>query len=355
MTEQKRKFRIGLGSFDFIKGFGIIITVLFHASVKYSKDGSPFFYALNLLLSIGLAAMPMYFFISGYGFKPTSTRSMLKKTFSDLIVPYLLIAAAHAVIVPISYYLPWKNIKDALLMAVRYIAAFLLGNPEEGKEVFGFALMWNSAAWFFLALFINMNLLNWILRIRNIYLQIGCVLLSLVGDACLTSIDMPLFSIAKALRYFPYLYFGYLLKKHNLLSRLVTCPWIYLLLVPLWLVDAEQLPFAERLGLFGGIPACGIYMAQALLIVLLGLWANRINLMPFEWIKQIGMYTYWIIAIHSVELTAIPWGIMAEKFSSHPELGYCIEIALKFVLITSFCMLFKHLTKRKYRRTKLHA
>ena len=82
MTEQK-KIKIGLGSFDLIKGIAILSVIYLHAGWD-----SCFSNIVNIVWKSFLGGfMPMFFILNGYSFKKKPIIKMLKKTGSDFLVP----------------------------------------------------------------------------------------------------------------------------------------------------------------------------------------------------------------------------------------------------------------------------
>ena len=69
-----------------------------------------------------------------------------------------------------------------------------------------------------------------------------------------------------------------------------------------------------------------------------------------EWIKQIGIYTYWLICIHTVEDNSLPWSMIPELLPNHQLLSFVIVIVMKIVLMAATCMALKRIAKYKYHR-----
>ena len=89
------------------------------------------------------------------------------------------------------------------------------------------------------------------------------------------------------------------------------------------------------------------------LLVVLCVYAGR-----FEWkllnpFKEIGIYTYWIMCIHSVELICFPWDKIVKSMPDYPAVAFAIELGLKFILIAGICIVLKKITLYRYRKMRL--
>ena len=73
---------------------------------------------------------------------------MLKKTFSDLIIPYLLFMVGYAVIFPLTYYRAAYGgwIQPTMVRTAQYVVAFLFGFGPIGTVILGFETDWYVAA-----------------------------------------------------------------------------------------------------------------------------------------------------------------------------------------------------------------
>ena len=138
---QKKKVRIGLGTFDLIKGIAIAIVVFSHSVSRYTLDDfgflAPVYYFMH---TMGMGFMPMFFIISGYGFKEKPIGRTLRKTFSELIVPYLIVIPLSIVFYIIMYL--WTNDIPFILENTRKSMISFLLCPEMAGPL-----------WFFISLF----------------------------------------------------------------------------------------------------------------------------------------------------------------------------------------------------------
>lgn len=133
-----------IGYVDLYRGIGIILMIMAHIGF-----GGIFDYYIHAF------HMPMFFFVSGYFFKPDSAYIFFEKKIKNLLLPYFLYA--------IFIYLGWKvlfgNLEESLLRTLLYM--------NSTKFV-------AAALWFLTALFVA-NAVYWGIQMlfkRYIYIYI---------------------------------------------------------------------------------------------------------------------------------------------------------------------------------------
>lgn len=355
---EKKKVKIGLGSFDFAKGLGILTVIFCHLSINYPVSEVPLLapaYVFINIVSSGL--MPMFFIISGYGFKKKQAGKMLKKTFNESFGALFFSLIVFSVLVPLAYYPVFKHsVMKWVEVSARRVLSWLLALPT-AKFILGVELLPISALWFLIALFWAQNILNQIVRIKNLFLQIGCVGLSVLLGLYLYSIGFVFYCIPQGFVAVFFCYIGYILKSYSLLEKYIHKVWPYLVMVPVCLVHFALvgrkggLPFDLASGKFGFFDFIAATIS-GLLFVFIGVLAGRCTWKWAEWIKNIGVHTYWILCLHSIEILGIPWWeISQEKTNSYLFFG--IEIFIKIVLITSGCMMLKKISYYRYMKKRV--
>ena len=80
---------------------------------------------------------------------------------------------------------------------------------------------------------------------------------------------------------------------------------------------------------------------------------SRHELRCLERISTIGFYSYWLLSIHAVEMEVIPWYYMPLTMPNHLLLAFICELLIKIVIMTTVCMLLKHLSKLRYQRRRI--
>ena len=221
MPANYNRIRINLASFDLNKGISIIIIILVHMmkTDHYNTAGLPFFSVFHVPLRFFGFIIPALFIISGYGFKGRDIKKMLRKTFTDMIIPYLLVMAAISAIYPVVFYFKNYSWQESINATICYVLAYILGIPEYGKVVFGYGVAWISAVWYLLALFWSFNFLNLIIKLNSTVMQTASVLLCIVIGYCLIIREFNYYCISQGLMATGFCYIGYIIKKFNLLER----------------------------------------------------------------------------------------------------------------------------------------
>lgn len=345
-----RKFKVNLGTFDLIKGIAIICIVFGHMLSYFDiEELAPLYPILAFPFLMRSAANPMFLMISGFGFKPKKVGICLKKGFSELIIPYVFVTLIVIIVFPIIHFLTFHWWPGAIHETIRYALAFLFGVPKSGKEIFGYELYECSVVWFLLASFLAINLLNVILKVKSFSMQNILVILCVLAGYALFHIDFDYYCIPQGLMSVGYCYTGYIIKKRDVINNRN----------PLLLIVLAGATAFETL--FGGFGiAYGVFKIGFVDYLLAGcsgaffmiscILTSQIEWKILEPIKQAGMYTYWIMCIHSIEMTCIPWYISMPTLIEHQVFEFILEIVVKAVIIFLGCVLLKKLTRYFYKR-----
>lgn len=352
MTENK-KIKITLSSFDLIKGVSILFVILGHMMYFFDPEHlariAPVLYFFKPLF---ISLMPVFFIISGYGAKSKQVTAVLKETFRGLIVPYLWVMTAFLIAYPVGNYIGYGSWPWAFEVTFRYFLAFALGIPKSGHVIFGYEVMHCSAVWFFLAAFVGHNLLNLILKAKKPILQLCLVAVFVLAGYALILRDINYYCIPQGLMALGYLYTGYILKKYDLLTRGLPEKWASLLLVlacvPTLLWGNMNLCLGEfTLGLWDYLGAGCI----SILVIYAGLRIGACEWRGLDWLKQIGIYTYWILCIHVVEDGCMQWELIIDAMPSQRAALVCV-ISLKAAIMVSGCFILKRIMHYRYRRRR---
>ena len=347
---EKKPIKLNLGSFDLAKGTAILLVVLSHTFGHYDWSQSAAQQPISILTyALGTGFLTAFFIVSGIGLKKKPPKSMLKKSFADLLVPYLWIMAAYAVIYPLVRYPIAGSWPVVLDQTIRFMVAFLLGYARYGKVIFGVQIFWCTAAWFLLATFIALNVLNLILHLKRGSHQLFCVILCAIVGNLLFSMELFYFCIPQGLRAVGYLYIGYLMKKNRLLERLLTNIRAYLLLTPLCLIQMKFSTLDNTVFVNVVLEYIGSAFS-AIFFIFICVYLGSFEWKGLAWIKLAGVYSYWILCLHSAEMDIIPWYLNAQLFSLHPWWGLAAELFIKAWIFVLGCILLKKISRKKYRR-----
>lgn len=332
--------------------------MVYHYDFKLPLSNNALIYTLGIIgIFLNSSINPMFFIVGGYGFREKSCKVILKKTVNELLKPYCYVTLAIAILFPIIHYTQYHNWNSALRQTIRWTLAFLLGihsNLSSPKSILGIEIAANWVVWYLLTMFIAYNILNLILKSKKIALQVVLVLLSALFGYTLSLFDFNYFCIPQGMIAVFYCYTGYILKKSNFLSNYHVLMISCLFIIP---IAGLQIVFGEfnmayntyKYGLAEIIGTC----CSGILMLIINLYVNRIDLKLFDYIREIGMYTYWILCIHSIELVCIPWSKIVKSMPNHPILAFVIELFAKVLIITSGCFLLKKIIFYKYKRRRL--
>lgn len=191
--------------FDVAKGIGIILVVIGHSSI------------INRLPILGILInafhMPLFFFISGYFFKPNPNyRLIINKYLHRYIIPYFFTICSVLIIIAIRY--PFYN----SISLQNWIVASVFGNgytTNLGANGVEFLLVGVGGVWFLLALPISLLLLNYLLNyFKNKQVFISVIIISLIGYISYKYVVFP-FNIQNGMFALIYVYSGYVVKLLN--------------------------------------------------------------------------------------------------------------------------------------------
>lgn len=344
--------RLNLSTFDFVKGIAVIGIILGHMFSHYDfeQDLSLLPFSLPLFV-LRNAINPMFFIASGFGLRTNPPAKMLKKTAHELLRPYFYVTLFIAGLFPAVHYLCYRWWPGAVQEMLRYLLAFLLGIPKTGKTVCGISLYECSVMWFFLSLFIALSLLNLILRSKNTAAQLASVIACVLCGYVLIKLDLTYFCLPQGLMAVGYCYVGHLLKKHRVYTGERSFSWLYIALAVVSVLQIFFGDFNLAHGIFqyGLLDYIGAGCAGALLLIL-GVHIGQREWKGLECFKLIGVYSYWIICIHSVELICIPWYMLSQAMAEHQLAAFLIESCIKGVILASGCFVLKKISRHTYKR-----
>ena len=348
---KSQKVKIGLGTFNLVKGIGVLVIIFVHMTTRYSLERVPQLVPLYLMLRVlGGGLLSMFFMISGIQFKPKPIKIMLKKTFSEMMIPYLWGGlGCYVFYLALNWpFIEWDNLRYCSQLL---LGAFVLGLPKP-ITFMAHDLFSTQALWFFMAMFIAFNLLNLILKADRAPVQILLAILCAGIGYVLLRLDFVYYCIPQGMMATGFCYAGYVIKQQKLIDRLINSVWTYAILVPVYLLMAAYGSFDLAAGDFTLLEYVGA-LFSAILFILLGVFGSRITWVGLDQLKKIGMYSYWIICIHGVEMLVCPYYAMVEALSDHSPLwAFGIEVILKILILSTGCRILKKISQEKYKKKK---
>ena len=343
MQATKPRTASSLGMFDLLKGVGMILIVFAHTSELYPVgDVSTITPATFFLFAYREALMAAFYIASGYGFRKRSIGKCISQQFKTLFKPYvytgLATTAAHFII----HYKTFGNWNNAVYETYKVFGGFALGLPHTatyfGQEFFSCGPMW-----YLLALMLGWIILDVILNIfPENYIHWAVLGTMLLGWGISLVWEAP-FCIAQGMVIVPYLYLGFWAKKKRLFEKKFK---------PLAVIGL----LAAALGVTAGVLLTGttdcvslgewtmgplsilLDGAVGLGFIVLFMKVQRLLDNPItHLIEAVGRRSLYIFCIHTVELTAIPWYLMAQHYAADPMRGLWLQYAVSLVSIFVLC------------------
>ena len=344
MEGTKPRTASSLGMFDLLKGIGMLAIVFAHTVELYplgANDVTPFAFALFAYRESLMAA---FFIASGYGFRKRSIHKCIEQQVKTLLKPYLYTAAATTILHGIIHHAAFGDWAAAITQSGKVLGGFLLGLPHTatyfGVEFFSCGPMWYLVslmlAWIFLDVLLDIfpeQYINWAV--------LGTMLLG--WGICITW-ETP-FCIGQGMVTVPALYVGYLAKKHKIfekplsprLRRGMILSALAVAVLVLLTQSTDCVSMAEWT--FGPVSIL-LDAVTGLGILSIVIWfQRRVDNIVIHAVQAIGRRSLFIFCVHTVELTAIPWYLMPQKFAAHPVLGMVLQFTLSLGSTLLICEL----------------
>ena len=346
MEGTKPRTASSIGMFDMLKGAGMLTIVFAHTAELYPMQAVsglsltaffPFIYREAL--------MAAFFIASGYGFRKRSIGKCIHQQLKSLLKPYLYTALFTCVLHFIIHYKTFQYLPGTIGESVKVTGGFLLGLPHTA-EYFGQEFFSCGPMWYLLALMVGWILLDVILNIfpeRYVSWAVGGA--ALLGWGASLVWELP-FCLIQGAVITPYLYLGYLAKRQHWLdqplSRRMSCIlWAAVLLIPVAAFATGSTDCVSMAEWTLGPISILLDGLAGLLFVRLFLRLNRHRNALVSFFEAIGRRSLYIFCIHTVELTAIPWYLLAAKYADRPFVGIGLEYAFSLGSIWLVCALLQ--------------
>lgn len=326
--DKKRGVSSKLGMFDTAKGFSIVIIVLGHsmaAAQNTYTDSSGGILMLIFGVLFGNGLMPMFYIISGYGFRKEKVSVCIKKQLKFLLKPYSVLVVVTMVISVIKAFLmdgyTFVDVRNQLI-------SFLMFNTVD-SNVFGFDLVAVGAIWFCITLCVAWILLDIIFMLKNEKVIFLAVASTLIIGVLLHKLPFNIYTRTQFITAIPYLYTGYLLRDKKILqkeNRFTLLKYIGLSIFVIALILYNGICTAMNNDL-GKNYAIGVISCIGTGLILVRLYFLINSKFKMKLFKKIGRITYDIIYIHSLEAIVIPWKDVAQMIH--------IPLVLKCLLIAA--------------------
>ena len=343
MEGTKPRTASSLGMFDLLKGVGMLLIVFAHTSELYPVgDVSTITPVTFFLFAYRESLMAAFYIASGYGFRKRSIGKCISQQFKTLFKPYAYTGLATTIAHFVIHYKTFGNWNNAVYETYKVLGGFVLGLPHTatyfGQEFFSCGPMW-----YLLALMVGWILLDIILNVfPESYIKWAVLGTMLLGWGISLVWEAP-FCIAQGMVTVPYLYIGFLAKKKRLFEKKFR---------PLAILGLLAAALGVALGvLLTGKTDCvslGEWTMGPVSILLNGIVGlgfivlfmkvQRLLDNPVtHLIEAVGRRSLYIFCIHTVELTAVPWYLMVQKYATAPTKGLWLQYAVSLGSIFLLC------------------
>ena len=371
-----------IGMFDLFKGIAMLLIVFMHNRSlfpslwidkisSYNEEGlvkflpyvrefsflfKPYLAViLALVVAFIISLMPALFILTGYSLRKRKIGKSVSQLLKELLKPYLVTAILSVILNCIIHFSTYRYLPSAVDESLKLLSGMLLGSSRTVQ--FGDIVIFaNGPIWFFLALFWSTIILNALLNyVDEKKISHYVFIISLLGWA-LSYVPFLPFCLSQGLSGVIYVYIGYYLRRKKVLttSHSVKEIVLYTVIVVIPNIIFVALGYITEMAdniyslgpityIENGFLGVGIlYIFMRLDDLCSGKVSNALRL--------IGRYSLYFLCMHSIEMVAVPWYILAEKLGENPVaafgLIYCFRLGL--ILIGCFVALkIKKLTVRK--------
>lgn len=306
--------------FDRAKGLAMLSVILIHSGTLAEVDS----YGIVLLRS-ALAAV--FFMASGFFLRKRKLGKGIKRAARDLLVPYALTLA--------------------VILVIGFVHRLIIGDLDNFLSVFLLPVLKRGAGprtgalWFLLSMFWAWSLFYLILKLPDEKWQWVAVIVGCAVGTLTLSLHNFTYMLPQSLVILPFIYGGYFIRVKHLFEREVSPVLLLAMCVP-----AVVIGFFGKLDLIMDTADFGILnvAAQGLFsfaIIYGTLLLNECQFRPLEWIDSIGRYSLWVLCVHSVEMSVVPYDFLWRYVDISSPLGVIVQLAIRGVIIFLGCVFLR--------------
>ena len=348
MHQSKKKYVYPLNMLDCFKGISMILIILSHCR-NFSVNNT----VVNQIIDITSSGATLFFQLAaGFGIRKTHPSKMFTKTVKEMLFPYLICAL---VTVPLKFpvrLLAGESLSGSASHTASLGLGFLFGTLSTQDTFLGLPIGSNGPAWFLLALFWGLQIVNLLLKLNNRKKEFAAALAITAAGFAIQHLGFSYFCIARGLCSVLPIYLGFLLRKEHYLDRIPkAAAWILPVLLVieafLFLPVVADLPWLVR-----GAGLYSLWAGEVLLMLQLSVWRSQ---QPGGVIAQfcrfIGRNSLLFLMVHTVGYSCMPWGGFSRiiGLADIPELGNMLCFALRLCV----CAVLVRLLDKPFRRVLL--
>lgn len=344
-----------IGMFDFSRGFLMFAVVMAHSFTQYFKYWEPQYMtiwwlpALLAMKPVIYGVIPMFFIMSGYGFRKKPMGRCIKERARYLLKPYVMVGLLVTVLAIVKCVI---NNSSKMAALWEYGVPFLLGLCPGGLQIGSYYVGSIGPLWFLVVLFLGWIILNLVFQLKSEGSRALCLLIGMLVCTRLPFLSFIPYCVIQSVCCAFYMYIGYVIKKHNLLNEKLSKQNLIILLV----IACAVLPFgnievSQNVWALGSLD----FVAGAVvgfLFLKLFCACNRFHGKIANAFRTAGKYSLYILCIHTIEYLVFPWELVSVHFTGHVILGTLVTFAIRSVIIVAGCLLVKVYISRKAKKNR---
>lgn len=363
MNAKKGYVKNSIGMFDLLKGMAMVLIVFAHTLGLFALDVSSDRFSFSIVLAGALELgksflMPVFFVMSGFGFRKSETKKVVSAYLKELIVPYLIAVALTVILNTVIHYSFFKYLPGALGESLKLLGGSLLGTSVN-VSLFNTTLFACGPIWFLLALFWAGIVFNIVLNVSSEKMLPAAVFAVSLAGWGLSYLKIAPWCISQGLVGVLFLYIGYTIKRKKVINEPMSGRTAVLsaviIVIPNVLLTAlrKSMNMADNLYPLG--PVSYVFGGLFGILVLYGVVRlNRFGNPLLKGLKKIGYISLYFLCFHSVEMMAFPWYLVAERFADKIALGIAVIFVTRLAAVLICCFLLeiiiKGIRKAKVRR-----
>ncbi len=333
-----------IGMFDLSRGFLMVAVVMAHSLTQYFKYWEPqyttaWWYPLLIVIKpIIYGVIPMFFIMSGYGFRKKPVVRCIKERARYLIKPYVFVGVVVSLLAVVKCVLRDGSIKDTLwYQAVPFVFALCPGEVQIGSHYLGSI----GPLWFLVVLFFGWILLDIVFQLKSEGARALCLMVLMLVCTRLPFMSFIPYCIVQSLCCALYMYIGYVIKKYNLLFEKLSKQNLILLIVIVCLImPFGNVEVSQNVWALGSID----FVASAVvgfLFLKLFCACNCLQGKFVGFLKVAGKYSLYILCFHTIEYLVFPWERFSKYFDNHMIAGILVTFVVRSIMIAAGCYLVK--------------
>lgn len=327
----QKKSNVNMVMFDFAKGLAMLAVMFVHSGSVATIDTYPVVLSRSVVVA-------MFFMASGFWLRKRKLETGVRLAAKQLLTPYAVTLG--------------------IILAVGFLHRLLTGNLQNFLDAFLLPVLKRGAGprtgalWFLVATFWTWCMYYALMRLKDARVRLALVVVGAVVGSGLLPLHDFTYLIPQSLLMLPYIYSGYLIREKGLFDKQM----------PAWLLVVMSVP-ALIIAAFGkidvivdvadfGILNIAAQLLFGFVLLYLTMLINAKQWKWTEWIMEIGRHSLWVLCIHSIEMSVIPWDILWRFVDPASVAGAIMQFLLRSAGILIGCLAFRkgQLIMRKWKK-----